>query len=76
MCWFIISWCKPFCEFTASIFLPSLLLTYLLYGLLDLALKSPRASIKKEFFWGRVSKVNSKLSKIDTKSSYDWLGDL
>ena len=58
-----ISWCKPFCEVTASIFLPSSLVISLLYQLLDLALKSPASAIKKGFFWDRVSKINSKLSR-------------
>ena len=72
----LISWCKPSYEVAASIFLPFLLAISLLYKLLDLTLKSPRATIKKGFFWGRVSKVNSKWSRNDTKPSYDWLGDL
>ena len=67
----LISWCKPFCEVTASIFLPSSLVISLLYQLLDLALKSLRATIKKRFFWARVSKVNSKMSRNDTKLSDD-----
>ena len=34
----LISRCKRFCEVTASFFMPSLLVTSLLYQLLDLAL--------------------------------------
>ena len=72
----LISWCKLFCEVTTSILLPSLLVIIWTYQMLDLALKSPRETIKKGFFWARVSKVNSKLSRDDAESSYDWLGDL
>ena len=72
----LISWCKPFCEVTTSVLLPSLLVIIWTYQLLDLPLKSPRETIKKGFFWARVPKVNSKLSRDDTESSYDWLGDL
>ena len=50
----LISWCKSFCEVTASISLPSSLVISLLYQLLDLALKSPRATITKGFFKARV----------------------
>ena len=54
----LISWCKLFCEVTVSIFLSSLLVISLFYQLLDLALNSPRATIKKWLFWARVSKSN------------------
>ena len=81
----LIFWSKRFCEIIASVFLPSSTVISLLYQLLELVVKSPRATNKEWFFWAIVSKVNSKLSrkiissyKIQNhrKSSYDWLGDL
>ena len=35
----LISWCKPFCEVTPSIYLPSLLVISLLYKFLDFELE-------------------------------------
>ena len=41
-----------------------------------LALKLPRETIQKGVLLSWVSNVNSKLSRNDSKSSYDLLGDL
>ena len=60
----------------ASILGSSEVLVSPVYMLLDFALKSPMATIKKELVAKTASRVSSKLLQKFSKSSLDWFGDL
>ena len=59
----------------ASSFEPSCVVISYLYQLDDLALKSPRMTIKYEFLLAILSKLSSKLSANFSKTPVDWLGE-
>ena len=61
---------------TDSVFLPTLLVICFIIKIGWLSIKVSRGNNKKDVFWDRVSNVNSKLSRNNAESSYDWLGDL
>ena len=65
----------PNCNVIASILEPSHIVVSCLYQLDDLALKSPRMTIKYGFLFVTLSKLSSKLSANFSKTSSDWLGE-
>ena len=60
----------------ASVLEPSKVVVSPVYQLLDFALKSSMATIKKGLVAKTASKVSSKLLQKFSKSSSDWFGDL
>ena len=59
-----------------SILEPSMVVVSPVYQLLDFALKSSMASIKKGLVVQTASRISSKLLKKFSKSSSDWFADL
>ena len=74
MSWFWINWFKPKWDVIALIFEPSYVVVSFLCQLDDLALTSPRMTIKYGFLLAILSKLSSKLSANFSKTSGDWLG--
>ena len=71
-----IIWSSPNWEVMSSIFEPSKVVLSPVYQLLDIALKSPIAAIKKRLIAKKASRIRSKLSQKFWKFSLDWFGDL
>ena len=67
--------CNPNVEVIPSILEPSYVVLSPLNQRFDLALKSPRTTVKKVLWAVAVSIFNSKLLANDSKSSCDWLGE-
>ena len=67
--------CNPNAEVIPSILEPSYVVLSSLNQRFDLALKSPRTTVKKVLWAVAVSIFNSKLFANDSKSSCDWLGE-
>ena len=67
--------CNPDVEVIPSILEPSYVVLWPLNQRFDLALKSPRTTVKKVLWAVAVSIFNSKLFANDSKSSCDWLGE-
>ena len=67
--------CNPNVEVIPSILEPSYVVLSPLNQRFDLALKSPRTTVKKVLWAVAVSIFNSKLFANDSKSSCDWLGE-
>ena len=67
--------CNPYVEVISSILEPSYVVLSPLNQRFDLALKSPRTTVKKVLWAVAVSIFNSKLFANDSKSSCDWLGE-
>ena len=67
--------CNPNVEVITSILEPSYVVLSPLNQRFDLALKSPRTTVKKVLLAVAVSTFNSKLFANDSKSSCDWLGE-
>ena len=72
----LIIYCSPNWEVMASVWEPSEVVASSVYQLLDFALKSLMATIKKGLVAETASKVSSKLLQRFSKSSSDWFGDL
>ena len=70
------TWCNPNYDVTFYNAFPWGVVLSLQYQNFDFALKSPRATRRKGFFWDKVSEFNLKLSINVSKMSCDWLGDL
>ena len=66
--------CNLNVEVIPSILEPSYVLLLPLNQVFDLALKSPKTTVKKVLLTVAVSIFNSKLFANDSKSSCDWLG--
>ena len=67
--------CNPNAEVIPSILEPSYVALSPLNQWFDLALKSPRTTVKKVLLAVAVSRFNSKLFANASKSSCDWLGE-
>ena len=71
----LINCCRPNCEITASILEPSYVVLLCSYQVEDLALKSPRTTVKNGFWLLILSNASYKWSASSSKESDYWLGD-